>query len=82
MFSRSLLALIKAHEFSLFGGITGWPENVYDRDFSGQYDRRGIRMPLHGSAELPSCEEDFSSTSYVFEISDSGTFNIKAGLQD
>ena len=82
MFSRSLLANIKAHDFSLFGGVTGWPENVYDRDFSGQYDRRGIRMPLHGSVDLLTCEEDHSSHSYMFGFGEHGNLEIKNGSQE
>lgn len=79
MFSRSMLATIKAHDFSLFGGITGWPENVYDRDFSGQYDRRGIRMPLNGSSDFMMCAEDFSSSSYVLALSEDEGLHLKDG---
>ena len=82
MFSRTMLSMIKAHDFSFFSGITGWPENVYDRDFSGQYDRRGIRMPLQGSADIQMCSEDFSSSSYVLAFSEEGNLHIKDGTQE
>jgi len=84
MFSRRLLSLIKRHDYSFFGGTTGWPEHIYDKDYSGQYDRREIRSPLcaeDGQAVVTTCD-DMSTRSYAFKVTAEGKVEICDGSQE
>jgi hypothetical protein len=84
MFSRRLLARIKRHDYSFFGGITGWPEHIYDKDYSGHYERRESRMPLGSSQDVSEGKsaEDTSERSYAFRVTEEGRVEICDGMKE
>ena len=81
MFSRSLLPIIRWHEFSLFSGVSEWPESVYGRDYSDQYQRRITRTPLINNDDISvfNSYKESGPNSYIIRILEDGTLEILTG---